>query len=291
MLIETTASPLEAFGIHEGEVISLVGGGGKTSLMFTLARVLKAMGKPVVTTTTTKILEPSPAETPLLLVEKDERKLLRELPGAVERFRHVTVASARLQMAAGSGEVSSPGGRSGTAPVPGPGIKLDGVRPEFIVALATTAPGLTIIVEADGSAGRPLKAPRETEPVIPANTTLVIPVVGVEAVGCRLTEECVLRAGIASRLLGLPLGEVVTAAHVATLITHPMGLTKGGPAGARIIPFINKADLDPGLSRSRELAARVLDYPGIDRVVAGQVRDAARPVVVMEKSCEEKPEN
>ncbi len=60
----------EALGIKPGEVISLVGGGGKTTLMFALARELASSGKTVITTATTKILEPSSTETSLLLLGK-----------------------------------------------------------------------------------------------------------------------------------------------------------------------------------------------------------------------------
>ena len=58
----------KAFNIKPGEVISLVGGGGKTTLMFALAWELASSGN-CVTTTTTRILEPLPSETPFLLVE------------------------------------------------------------------------------------------------------------------------------------------------------------------------------------------------------------------------------
>ena len=54
---------IEALGLQAREVISLVGAGGKTTLMFRLAKELLLSGKRVVTTTTTKILEPTPEET------------------------------------------------------------------------------------------------------------------------------------------------------------------------------------------------------------------------------------
>ena len=41
------------------EIISFVGGGGKTTTMFSLAEELKAMGKKVLVTTTTKIFVPN----------------------------------------------------------------------------------------------------------------------------------------------------------------------------------------------------------------------------------------
>ena len=67
----TSITLKEAFAIHHGEVISLVGGGGKTTLMFALAQELASVGELVITTTTAKIFEPLPSQTPQLLVEND----------------------------------------------------------------------------------------------------------------------------------------------------------------------------------------------------------------------------
>jgi probable selenium-dependent hydroxylase accessory protein YqeC len=230
----------EALNIGRGEVISLVGGGGKTTIMFALARELALSDGCVVTTTTTKILEPSPSETPLLLVETYEEELMRLL-----------LSSERLTSR-----------------------KLNGISPEFVVKLAGLSRVSHIVVEADGAAQRPLKAPNPTEPVIPPNTSLVIPVVGVDAIGCRLTEKDVFRPEIVSNLLGLPLGEVISPDAIAFLITHHQGIIKGSPERARIGPFINKVDLDESLSKARDLAGRILAmrHPQIERVVLGQAQ-------------------
>ena len=45
----------DALKLDEGGVVSFVGAGGKTSLMFSLARELSKVGESVLTTTTTKI--------------------------------------------------------------------------------------------------------------------------------------------------------------------------------------------------------------------------------------------
>lgn len=248
----------EALGIKPGEVISLVGGGGKTTLMFALARELTSSGNRVITTTTTKILEPLSSETPLLLLEADEQEMIGRLLQNLADYSHITLARERLA--------------SG---------KLKGVSPELVVELVRLNRVSCIIVEADGAAQRSLKAPNLTEPVIPDATSLVIPVVGIDALGCRLTGENVFRPEVVSKLLGLPLGEVISAESIAFLVTHPRGIIKGSPGGARIIPFINKVDLDRGLSRGRELAGRILAmrHPRIKRVVLGQVQS---PEPVME---------
>src|SRR4030043_2196231 len=73
----------ESLGLKAKELISLVGAGGKTTLMFRLAKELVAGGKKVVTTTTTKILEPTSDETAFLIVNQDEEKLKRSV------FRHL----------------------------------------------------------------------------------------------------------------------------------------------------------------------------------------------------------
>ena len=157
---------------------------------------------------------------------------------------------------------------------------MNGVSPEFIVKLADLNQAYCIIVEADGAARKPLKAPNPTEPVIPDNTSLVIPVVGIDAVGCRLTEEKVFRPEIVSRLLGLPLGEVISAEAIASLITHPQGIIKGSPVHTRIIPLLNKVDLAGGLSKARDLAAKILEkrHPQIQKVLLAQVQ-CREPVV------------
>ncbi|MBI4331429.1 MAG: putative selenium-dependent hydroxylase accessory protein YqeC [Chloroflexi bacterium] len=255
----------QALDLRDREVISLVGGGGKTTLLFALARELVAAGRPVVTTTTTKILEPSPEQTPLLIVEGDEAKLLRLVRDNLGRYPHLTLASERLS-----------------------GSKLKGVSPGLVVRLAEMVDGY-IIVEADGSARRPLKAPNATEPVIPPNTSLVIAMVGADAIGCALTEDNVFRSAIASQLLGLREGETVPAEAVAVLVTHSRGIAKGSPLrsgspqggpGARIVPFLNRVDIEGTLPKARELARLILArrHPQIERVVLGQAR-SPRPVV------------
>ncbi len=241
----------EAFDIQPGEVIGLVGAGGKTTLMFALARELISQKQLVITTTTTKIFPPSPADTPFLLVSEDRDAILDFILREGGKYGHITVVSEKI--------VSSG--------------KLGGIDPELIQEICELSPEACIIVEADGAAGRPLKAPNiEHEPVIPQNASLIIPVVGIDALGCKLNDEYVFRADIAARLSGTEEGEVVSQETIANLLTHPSGIVHGSPVHARIIPFINKTDLKGSLAEARSLAASILKagHPQIDRVVLGQ---------------------
>jgi len=184
--------------------------------------------------------------------------MITQLVQELKKHRHVTLASERL-LAEG---------------------KLKGIIPELVARLAELEQIAYIIIEADGAARRPLKAPNATEPVIPQNTSLVIPIVGIDALDSRLTEENVFRPERVSRLTGLPLGSVISADAITTLMTHTEGIIKGSPAHARIIPLINRMDLAQGLAAAENLASNILErgHPQIERVVLGQVQ-SAEPVV------------
>jgi probable selenium-dependent hydroxylase accessory protein YqeC len=61
--------------------------------------------------------------------------------------------------------------------------KADGISLDLFRCLRVWCPGVCILNEADGSRMRPFKAPAEHEPVIPEETTLVVPVVGADIFG------------------------------------------------------------------------------------------------------------
>jgi probable selenium-dependent hydroxylase accessory protein YqeC len=100
-----------------------------------------------------------------------------------------------------------------------------------------------------------------------------------DALGAKLSEEKVFRPEIISRITGLALGELITEDVIATLLTHPQGITKGAPPGARIVPLLNKMD-QSNISLGRALALKILEkgHPRISRVVLGQVK-SDEPVV------------
>jgi probable selenium-dependent hydroxylase accessory protein YqeC len=243
----------EALDIHPKEVISLVGAGGKTTLMFSLAQELTTYEKVVVNTTTTKIFTPSSSDTPYLLLSREQKEIFDFILKNGNKLRQLTLASEKL---ANSG-------------------KLKGINPELVSQLIKLDPVIYIIVEADGAACRPLKAPNPAfEPVIPQDTSLVIPVIGIDALGCELKEEYVFRSEIVAKLTGLSLGGTVSADAIVNLILHPSGMTRGSPADARIIPFINKMDLNADRSMARDIGSKILaaKHPRIDRVVLGQAQ-------------------
>lgn len=241
----------EALEVRDKEVVCLVGGGGKTTLMFNLARELSEDHSCVVTTTTTKIMPPSPSQTEELVTEKEEKALLDKVLPAIGRRRHITVA-----LEGGSSE------------------KLAGISTRLASSIANLSGVSHLIIEGDGAARRPLKAPRSHEPVIPPDTTLVVAVVGIDALGGRLEEDNVFRSQIVADLLRIPLGTIVSADMIAELVTRPEGIPKGAPPGAIVVPFINKVDLKDGLVEAGMVARAILArrHPQIPYVLLGRAQ-------------------
>ncbi len=241
----------EALGIKTREVISLVGAGGKTTLMFRLARELSLSGKKVVTTTTTKILEPAPEETGSLLIDPDEEKIKDFVWRQLDQCRHITVATERLE--------------SG---------KLKGIPPNLVNELWRLHEIDAIIIEADGAAGRPVKAPRENEPVIPSSTTLIVAVLGVDGTEKELNDQNVFQPERVSEITGIPVGERLTDEAMAILMTHPEGIFKGVPPSSRVVAFLNKVDVPGGAAKAKNIAQKILDKKPqkIERIVLGQLK-------------------
>ena len=125
---------------------------------------------------------------------------------------------------------------------------------------------------------RPFKAPADHEPVIPIETTVVVPVVGADIFGKPLDAEHVHRPERVGALTGASPGAVITPDIVARLLAHPEGGRKGAPANARIMVLVNKAEVLTDLGPARETAERLLREPAIDSVVLAAAR-RDRPVI------------
>jgi probable selenium-dependent hydroxylase accessory protein YqeC len=241
----------EALGLKAREMISLVGAGGKTTLMFRLAKEILLGGKKVVTTTTTKILEPTSEETSSLFIDPDEEKIKDFVWRHIDQYRHITVAQERL----GSG-------------------KLKGISPNLVNELWTSRID-TIIIEADGGAGRPVKAPREWEPIIPLSTTLVVAILGVDGIEMELNEENVFQPERVSKITGIPIGERLTDEAMAILMTHPEGIFKGAPSSSRVVVLLNKVDIPDGVAKAKGIAKKIFEkkHRQIERIVLGQLKN------------------
>jgi probable selenium-dependent hydroxylase accessory protein YqeC len=207
----------QALNLGQRATVALVGGGGKTSIMYHLAEEIPAPYR-VLITTTTKIAAPEPGRYPCFYTDREgyEEALIKVLQSG----QRPVLASQRIKK----------------------NNKFDGVKPSDLAALFKTGQVDFILVEADGSKGRPLKGHLDYEPVIPEITTRLIIVIGADVLGRPLDAEYVHRPEIAAELTGQEMGTIVKPETIARLIAHPRGILRTSPAQAKNIAVINKID-------------------------------------------------
>ena len=244
----------DALGMKRDDVVALVGGGGKTTAMFRLARETVEQGGRAITTTTTRIFGAqivlSPAHVPAALATR-------------ERVEAALAAHGQVLVIGDTDRQSG---------------KAEGVSLELFHRLRAWCPDACLVNEADGSRMRPFKAPAAHEPVIPKETTLVVAMVGADVLGKPLDAEQVHRPELISALSGAPLGAPITADVVARVLAHPDGGRKAVPAGARFVVVINKVEALANRAPARETAEQLLADPAVDSVVLAAVR-GAEPVL------------
>jgi molybdenum cofactor cytidylyltransferase len=243
-----------ALGIAGGDVVALVGGGGKTTTMFRLALEIVERGERVVTTSTTHIFAEQIKLAPAHVRAADATP--SSVGAALDAHGHVLVI----------GDADPATGRAA------------GVSADVFTNLREWFPRACVLNEADGSRGRPFKAPAPHEPATPPETTLVVPVVGADVFGAPLDADHVHRPERVAALTGAASGAPVTPELVARVLAHPQGGRKNVPPAARVVVLINKLDAIADPTPAREAARRLLREPAIESVVLAAA-DADRPVL------------
>ncbi len=225
---------LDVPGPSEGQsqdspVVAFVGAGGKTTAMFQLARGLPA---PVFVSASTHL---GVAQTAMA-----DKHIFARQPDDLNAIRRdgVTVVT------------GEPGDDERTAPVSGEVLKR--LRSQ---AAEWRAP---LLIEADGSRQKPLKAPADHEPPIPPYAQIVVVVAGMSGVGQALTDKVVHRSEVFGRIGGLSPGSTITVEALTRVLTDPNGGLKNVPGGARRVALLNQADTPELQAAARGIVPELL---------------------------------
>ncbi len=220
----------QAFRLSNSPCLALVGAGGKTTALFQLARELPP---PVIVTATTHL-------------HVDQIKLAdshwnggkpEDLAGLEKNLGGVMLV---------------------TGPVDGD--RTTGLNDNSLSRLreVCASHNLPLLIEADGSRQRPLKAPADPEPAIPEFIETVVVFAGLTGLGKPLTEEFVHRPEIFARLSGLKMRETITLKALSRVLIHPAGGLKNIPLQARRIVLLNQADTPELQAQGKTLAEKLL---------------------------------
>ena len=235
--MEKHLSLVQALRLNASPTIAFTGAGGKTTAMFQLARQLS---EPVIVTATSHL--------GAWQTKWADRHIITETPAALEDLEH---------------------GRKGVILITG---EMEGERTKPInndvlqwLHQFCGYHSIPLLIEADGSREKPLKAWAEHEPPIPSIVDLVVQTVGLIGLGKPLTTEHVHRAELFAKLSELSSGELVTPAALVRVLKHTEGGLKNIPANARRAALLNQADTHELQSTAQRLALSLI--PVYDSVI------------------------
>jgi probable selenium-dependent hydroxylase accessory protein YqeC len=245
---------VEALGLGATELVAFVGAGGKKTAMAQLVESGATRGRRVGYTTTTHT--PPPTGLPLVLASPDELSDAL-VPGTPHGRATDTESTAMDRPDPPAEPVAFASER-----VPEPDRadeKLRGFEPSVVDDVFGSGRFDWLLVKADGARRREIKAPGEDEPQVPAAATVVVAVASVAAVGEPLTDAVAHRPERVAAVTGLARGETLTVDALATLLASPEGGRKRVPAGAAVVPMVNKADTPAARETARDVVAGAID--------------------------------
>jgi len=240
----------DALSLSKREVISIIGGGGKTSFMEYLSRDLHSRGKFVISTTTTKILPPRPAHSEVSVFTSNPC-WLNSIDSIFREGKLVNLAVDML-----------------------PDGKLKGVSVKHCNLLLNKSNVDYLIIEADGSKGKSIKAHSRWEPVVPSFTTTFISVIGIDCLHKRIDDDICHRSNMFCSILGCNAGELIDISLIFELFKHPRGYLKKLPRKARAYVFINKAHEEVELQKGILLGEKLLSLNRISGILIGHLKPA-----------------
>ncbi|MGI9528479.1 MAG: selenium cofactor biosynthesis protein YqeC [Acidimicrobiia bacterium] len=210
---------VERLGLSGQELISVVGAGGKSTLVACLGREYAQAGRTVILTTTTKMGADQLTEPKILTTN-------------LEKVQSHLTTGERLFVVA---DVD--------------GSKVIGIPPEFVNQLFTETAADVVVVEADGARRRRFKAPADHEPVIPDLSTTVVVVAGAAAIGEPIRDVAHRPERVAD-LAGVEMSDVLTPTTAASVLLHPEGGRKNVPVGASVHYAISTTAESAGASEA-----------------------------------------
>lgn len=212
---------------NKNEVISFVGGGGKTTSIKVLAKELSSLGLKVLITTTTMIFEPIKGE--------EDNLFLGDIP---------------LDYKPNIGTITILGSSTRDG-------KLIGCDKDTIDRISSRDLFNFILVEADGAKRKPIKAPESYEPVICNSTTMTIGVIGIDAIGLEINGDNVHRPERLKEVLSVTDNHLIDHNDLVKLALHPKGIFKS--SRGRKVLFINKIKVETQIEIGKQIKEKLKD--------------------------------
>lgn len=205
---------IDTFKINNKDIITIIGAGGKTSLMFSASSLLRNDYKVLVTTTTHIYIPDNNLYDKIIMLTHFEN----------ENYNNILQNNKNGVYVIGSHIVNNSKIKGLTFDM------LDKITPYFDV----------VIIEGDGSKEKSLKGWNDNEPVIYPKTTKTIGIVDISSIGIDINEENIHRVDKFLEIINDYSNNKVNIEHLEKLILNENGLFKFYK-GEKIL-FINKVE-------------------------------------------------
>lgn len=226
----------DVFKIKDKDVVSIVGSGGKTTLMNYLAKEFS--NKKVLVSTTTKIRVPSQGFYDFIAFNKEEADVIKDINN-----KGIYVLGSKIK-----------------------DNKLESFDLGYMESITDNFD--VVFLEADGSKEKFVKGWNETEPVILDNTTITIGIINLEILGKLVNEDNVHRVEQFMDLTRAKINDVIGKEHLIAVVIGEKGLFKNSK-GRRILLINGVKD-----HKTRKIAHEITDvilknHNMIDEVIIG----------------------
>lgn len=200
------------------KIITVVGAGGKTSTIYSLAEELDFLGKKTIVTTTTHMR----LEDDFILIDTDRE--LYKIESKLKNSNLVKLAKRESD------------------------YKVKSV--DFDILRKTLNMAEFVLIEGDGSKNLPLKVPRDGEPVIIEETDLVLGIIGFDSLYKKIEDIC-HRKELVAEFLEKDLSDKIEVEDLLKIASSEKALKKSVKCKYKVI--INKVDDEEDLKICREI--------------------------------------
>lgn len=222
--------------IRKGDVISVVGSGGKTTFIYNLAKEL--INEKVLISTTTKMLCPTNKEIDYFF--------------CLDKFKSINIRNGRTFIAEKiinnekvSGNISH----------------IENYVNYFDYSL----------LESDGSKRKSLKGWREDEPVVINKTTKTVGIIPLHIVGQKITDENIHRIDKFNNICKTKIGDEITLEIISDIILNKNGLFRNSK-GEKIL-FLNRIDKEEYIEMAWKLLEILREKAvGSLRIIGGSLK-------------------
>ncbi len=222
--------------IAPGDMVCVMGAGGKATLMKRLVQEMLDEPFPVIITSTTNLHALGGDDAPPVLLSEKGRTELQSAAQDWSKRGAVVWVEKKL-----------------------PQNMFRGLEASQVEALYASDFDGVMVVKTDGARKRLIKAPGPAEPVIPEGATHCVLVLGLAAIGQKADEKIVHRMEKVYSITGLEAGDTIEAHHMARLASQPESYPSRFPECAKRILYLSHCSSQKALREAQTIFETVPD--------------------------------